>query len=373
MFENANTFPNLVAAGGLSGLDSCYRVGYWAWEVDEFPACDAAAADLVDEVWTLSEHSARAIARAVDAPIFVVPPPIRPDAFPFEVSGDSSSHPFRVLVSFDALSIPGRKNPIGAIAAYQQAFSPDDGAELIIKLVNAKHADVLAGDLEAAIADRPDISVHDGYLDRLEYAALVASSDVFLSLHRAEGFGFTMAEAMAAGKPVVATGYSGNLEFMTRENSILIDYELVPVGPGHDPYPPTARWANPDLASAAQALRRLKNDPSLARGLGERAKADIASLHAPRSRAALVERRVREAADRRQTRTPDAGSVGPVAPPPTGAPRPFVWRAARRCVREARRYQARRRDARAARARRRSRSRARRAADALLEADVPFE
>jgi glycosyltransferase involved in cell wall biosynthesis len=365
-FENANTFPNLVASGGLAGLDACYRVGYWAWEVDEFPERDVPSGDLVDEVWTLSEHSARAIASAVDAPVYVVPPPIRAEAYSRPAGRTSPDDPFRVLVSFDALSIPGRKNPAAAIAAYQRAFDPEDGAELVVKLVNARHAEGLSGELERAIRDRDDITVHEGYLDRDQYVGLVSSADAYLSLHRAEGFGYTLAEAMAAGKPVVGTGYSGNLEFMTDENSMLVDYTLVPVGPAHDPYPPTARWAEPDIDAAADALRRLHADPVFARDLGERARADVARLHDPMTRAPLVDRRVRDAAHRPKTRVGVGAGVGVVEPAsPPAPPRGLVWRVARRGLREVRWFWDRRRRAHEERARRRARASARRAADAL--------
>jgi len=296
VFENANTFPALVDSGALSATKGCYRIGYWAWEVDRFPPDDAVAGSSVDEIWTLSEHSARAIAAAVDAPVFVVPPAVRPQSSVPQTR--SRSNLFRVLTCFDALSICDRKNPVGAVAAYRTAFDPDSGTELVVKMVNGKHAPEISEQLRDAIGGRLDVVVDDSYLSEPEYAALVASCDVYLSLHRSEGFGYTLAEAMAVGKPVVATGYSGNLEFMTPWNSRLVGYDLVTVGPGHEPYPATARWAEPHLDEAAAALRWVRDHPSEAAEMGARAKDDIAVHHCPGARVELVRRRVASAARR---------------------------------------------------------------------------
>ena len=135
------------------------------------------------------------------------------------------------------------------------------------------------GAVLAAAEGHPDIHVHAGYVDRDEMDALVQHSDAVVSLHRAEGFGFTPAEAMAQGKPVIATRYSGTLEYMTPDNSLLIDAALVPIGPDGGPYPGGGRWANPDVEAGATAMRRLVAEPELARRLGAVARADLADRH----------------------------------------------------------------------------------------------
>jgi hypothetical protein len=116
--------------------------------------------------------------------------------------------------------------------------------------------------------------------------------DCYVSLHRAEGFGFGPAEAMCLGKPVIATGYSGNLDFMTPENSLLVDYRLVPIGAGADPYPADARWAEPDVAHAASLMRGLFDDPERARRLGATAAADIRRTHSPSAAGQIMRRRL---------------------------------------------------------------------------------
>ena len=199
---------------------------------------------------------------------------------------------FTFLFCFDFFSVADRKNPFGVIDAYCRAFAPGDGTHLVIKSINGS---TVVTDLERVrlhAAGRPDVHVVDGYVSALDQAALVASCDAYVSLHRAEGFGYTMAEAMLAGRPVVATGYSGNLEFMDERNSFLVGYDLVPVGEGKGPYPATSRWADPDLDEAAAAMRRIVEDPAGAAAVGERARQDIVRFHSAEARVPLVAARL---------------------------------------------------------------------------------
>ena len=106
----------------------------------------------------------------------------------------------------------------------------------------------------------------------------MAACDCYVSLHRAEGFGLTMAEAMAIGKPVIATGYSGNVDFMSGENSYLVDYALGRVGPDCEIYPPEGEWAEPSIEHAAELMRRVRDEPAEAAAKGGRARADVARL-----------------------------------------------------------------------------------------------
>jgi glycosyltransferase involved in cell wall biosynthesis len=266
-----------------------YRIGVWAWEVEELPDWMSRSAELVDEIWTYSGHAARAIASATTKPVHVVPPPIlRPDARPLARGELGLPEGFVFLFAFDFGSGFERKNPLATIDAFSGAFTDRDDVHLVVKTVRG---DVHPEDLEtlrAAAHAHPNVSVRDGYLTREEHQALVAACDSFVSLHRAEGYGLHLAEAMALGKPVVATGYSGNLEFMDETNSRLVPYELVAIPAGCDPYPVGARWAEPDIAAAAAAMREVVDDPKSSRVLGDRAAADISRLHSPVVRGRLV-------------------------------------------------------------------------------------
>ncbi len=144
--------------------------------------------------------------------------------------------------------------------------------------------------LDVAVDGRHDIHLLDGYWSRSHVNALIQHCDCYVSLHRSEGFGLTLGAAMAQGKPVIATGYSGNLAFMGATNSLLVPYELVPVGPGHDPYSPGAQWADPDVDAAAAHMRRVYDEPEWAADLGERARESVARTHGiDHSAAALLD------------------------------------------------------------------------------------
>jgi glycosyltransferase involved in cell wall biosynthesis len=188
------------------------------------------------------------------------------------------------LTAFELASDVHRKNPAGAIDAFQRAFPRDPDARLLVKLNNPAMRAAFRPHVEAlrerAAAD-PRVRLLDRVLEYREMLSLIASADVFLSLHRAEGLGLCLLEAMALGRPVVATGWSGNLEYMDDRNACLVDCDLVPVrGATHPAYAPgnlvpDARWAEPRLDHAADWLVRLARDRALRRRIGDRARADL--------------------------------------------------------------------------------------------------
>ena len=191
-------------------------------------------------------------------PLPVVVPSV-PDGVPRAALGLPEDR-FVFLFVYDFLSTVERKNPLGLIDAYTRAFGPDDGTALVLKSINGeKHLEQLE-QVRAAAAGRPDVFVLDEYLSPTHHSALLGHCDAYVSLHRSEGFGLDMAAAMGLGKPVIATRYSGNLEFMDDATSYLVDYELEPIGPGCEPYPADSRWASPRLDHAAELMRRVVID-----------------------------------------------------------------------------------------------------------------
>ena len=290
---NADRLPAVLDRLRPSFTAGRQTVGMWAWEVEEFPDVLAASAELVDEVWACSRHTADAISRAVDVPVHSVPPPVVERA-PSSRSRRELGLPdgFVFLFCFDFFSLSARKNPIGTVEAFRRAFAPGEGPHLVLKSINGDRVLAELERLRHAAAGRPDIHVVDGYLDAPDMRALYGHCDAYVSLHRAEGFGLTLAEAMLAGRPVVATGYSGNLEFMDESNSFLVGYEPGVVPEGCAPYPAGAGWADPDLDHAAELMRRVVEDPAGARAVGERARRDIARFHSPAARAPLVAARL---------------------------------------------------------------------------------
>ena len=176
--------------------------------------------------------------------------------------------------SFDFRSVLRRKNPLGLLEAYLGAFAEADGAALVLKAINGgPHPE--RDQLVAAAAGRSDVLLVDGHWSPLEMRAFPQLLDAYVSLHRAEGTGLTLLDAMAAGTPVVATGYSGNVDFMDPTVARLIPFSLAEVGEGASPYPATSLWAEPDLGAAARAMRSLLDDPKQARALGAAGQASV--------------------------------------------------------------------------------------------------
>jgi glycosyltransferase involved in cell wall biosynthesis len=310
---NADRLPAVLDRLGPQFGWHRYRIGVWAWEVEHFPEAYVPAADLVDEVWTYSQHAADALRAAIPKPVHTVPLPVveRPPASRSRAELDLPAG-FVFLFCFDFFSVAQRKNPLGVIEAFRRAFpSPaapgSGGPQLVVKSINGTSKLSELERLRMRVLDRPDIHIRDGYLDAADQQALMAACDAYVSLHRAEGFGYTMAEAMLRAKPVVATGYSGNLEFMDEANSFLVDYDLVPIGDGCEPYPAGARWAEPHLDQAAEHMQRIVGDDAGARAVGERARDDIRRRHSPAARGPLVAARLAAsraaAADARRQRT----------------------------------------------------------------------
>jgi glycosyltransferase involved in cell wall biosynthesis len=278
---NADGTPNLTGHLDPELLDGRYRIGVWFWELESFRSDHVPALDHVDEVWVASDFIARGLRPHTTKPIFVFPLPVTAPAATALARRDLGLPEDRVLFhcSFDAFSIPARKNPAAVIRAYRQAFSDGDGAFLLVKAINGGAHRAAMEELHFLARGRPDIAVVDRYWSTQQMSALVQLTDVHVSLHRSEGFGLQLADAMAAGKPVIATGYSGNLDFMSADNGLLVSYRLVAVGPGNEPYPGTARWAEPDEAECASLMRLLVDRPDLRTSLGGRARRSVLSSH----------------------------------------------------------------------------------------------
>lgn len=296
---NADELSNFVDDADPALFDRRYTIGVWAWETERFPRRWRRSFDLVDEVWGISEHTARAVrARASHTPVQVFPLPVEipaePDPRLRAVDRMRLGLPETMLFtfSFDYLSVFERKNPLATLEAYRRAFTPDEGATLYIKSINA-HLDPANHRLLLAAAEgRNDIHIHDGYFSADLQSRLMRTTDVYVSLHRAEGFGLTIAEAMAYGLPVVATGYSGNMDFMTPETSRVVPYTTMEIPRGCDPYVAGDRWADPDVSWAAAAMRSLFEDPEAAAALGARARQHMIDNHSPAVRGALMRDRL---------------------------------------------------------------------------------
>jgi GT2 family glycosyltransferase/glycosyltransferase involved in cell wall biosynthesis len=255
-------------------LPRTYRIAYWYWELDEVPPSWAEIARTVDEIWTATSFVADAVRRIVDRPVRVLFPGVRLERFtpcPREMLGapPRGHGRFAFLFLFHMASITERKNPLGLIRAFRQAFSPEEPVDLVLKTTSEPHHAAELRALRAAAAGA-NVTIIDRVFTPEETLALMEACDAYVSLHRAEGLGLTMAEAMLLGKPVIATRYSGNLEFMDDSNSLLVDYQMRPLGREFPLYDAKARWAEPSEAHAARLMRALYDDPGAAAALGLR-------------------------------------------------------------------------------------------------------
>ncbi len=269
---NGPYMPYIAMRLGRKFLTGRRIIGYWAWELPRMGPDWNRGLGQVHEIWVPSQFIADALPAKVNVPVRIVPHPVRPptataDRQRFGLPADA----FIVLTAFDMGSTYVRKNPRAAITAFRQAFGDDPDCLLVLKVGNAGDAGWAMEDLTQAMAGMRNVRLVQNTLSRDDMAALIASADTVLSLHRAEGFGLLLAEAMLSGVPVVATGWSGNLDFMTSDDSALIGYRLVAVSDPQGTYTVNdTTWAEADTEEAASWLLRLRDDPELRRSLGQR-------------------------------------------------------------------------------------------------------
>jgi glycosyltransferase involved in cell wall biosynthesis/SAM-dependent methyltransferase len=277
---NADMVPAFVQQVGADFFEGRHSIGYWWWEVTSFPERWYGSFQYLDEVWAGSRFVAESLAQVSPVPVVRMAPPVEvADPPPLSRGQLGLPEGFVFLYLFDYNSVFERKNPLAVVEAFTRAFEPGEGAALVVKSINherdpANHA-LLAG----AAAGHSDVHLIEETIPASHRDAMVAACDCFVSLHRSEGFGFTLAEAMYLGRPVIATGYSGNLDYMTAANSWLVDYELVPIGTGRDPYPAEGEWAQPDVEHAGRLMREVFADPAAADRRAKRGQAELRASH----------------------------------------------------------------------------------------------
>jgi glycosyltransferase involved in cell wall biosynthesis len=298
---NGDTIAPFAREVGSSFFEGRHTIALWFWELGEFPAGWEHAWRHVDEVWVTSRHIYDAIAPAAPVPVVQVRLPVSLPRVPALSRKRLGMPPegFLFLFVHDYHSIAARKNPAGVVEAFKRAFAPSSGAQLVVKSINAAKMPHEHDRVVLAAGDRPDITLIDEYMSVDEKNGMIAACDCYISLHRSEGFGLTVAEAMLLGKPVIATRYGGTLEFMNDANSYLVDWQPAQVGDGAYPYPPRAAWADPDLDHAATLMRKVMGDPEAARTRGELARRALLERHSPRVAGQSMQARLRTIHERR--------------------------------------------------------------------------
>lgn len=270
-----------------------HRIGYWAYELPRVPASWVWASEAFHEIWAPSRFVAQALKDSgVAKPIRVMPHPVsleaanpQPDRAAYQIPASD----FFVLAMGDLRSSATRKNLIGAIEIYKRAFPPPShGSRLILKVQSEDAHPRFRTAAGLAAAGRPDIIFLADSLSHPEMLRLIASCDVLLSPHRSEGFGLPLAEAFLAGVPTLATGWSGNMDFMESIPELAIRQAMVPVRDPFGVYRASGlTWADPDIEDAATKLKALAASPELRQSLAARGKAAVESQAAQWSRAEL--------------------------------------------------------------------------------------
>ena len=273
MHVTAPGMPLALLRLGRAALRGRRIIGYWAWELPVVPDIWRAGLPFVHEVWAPSGFSAAAL-RSLAPGVRVVPYPLaaHPPA-PSALGRADFGLPAGAVITLAAFSLASsfeRKNPIGAISAHQMAFGARVDRLLLLRVGNPHHFPDDFARLQAAVAGLPNVRLDTRTLPAADSHALTAACDIVLSLHRSEGFGLVPAEAMLLGIPVVATAWSGNMDYMDPDCAALVPFALIPARDPRGVFEaPGAVWADPDLAAAAVNLVRLADDPAARRALGQ--------------------------------------------------------------------------------------------------------
>ncbi len=264
---NADAAPEVI--GRLSSLCAgAHIVGFFLWETDYPPAIHRFGVLAVDEIWTPSSYVADAYHQITDVPISVIGKGLRtPDPrtwMPFVRRFRRDSAPFVFLYMAEFGSSIIRKNPLDGVKAFQAAFDRDNrNVRFVLKMRNIEpnHWSNIDGyweELADLIAGDTRIELVTGDLPEEEYWAMIGAADAIVSLHRAEGFGYPIADAMALGRPVVVSDYSGSRDFCDAETAFLVDVEVIPTPPSHLRHGGyIGNWCVPRMDSAVAAMRQV--------------------------------------------------------------------------------------------------------------------
>lgn len=257
-----------------------YNIGYWHWELSEFPGNWINSFNIVNEIWVPSNFTSNSISKNTSKPVVTIPHAISidlPDNMNREYFGIPEDR-FLFFTMYDVHSTFERKNPNAVIEAFKQAFKKNDHKlGLVLKINNGSYFPKEIDKLKEKIIGYDNIFLIDQVLSRKEVNGLLNAINSFVSLHRAEGFGLPLAEAMFLGKPVIATNWSGNVDFMNEYNACVVDFHLKKLGRNFGPYQAHQEWAEPHIFQAAYYMKKLVQDKAYANRIGLNAKKTIIS------------------------------------------------------------------------------------------------
>lgn len=293
IYINADQIQNFFKRSSTR-FNCHYNIGCFFWELSTFPDRWLSSFDFVDEIWAASSFIHQSVSRKTSKPVFHVPCVVdislqrnyqRND---FYLPNDR----FLFLVMYDVMSITSRKNPHGAIDAFLKSFNQDQKVGLVVKINNL---DQRPNEVLKIIRyfDCPNIYFITGTLSRDQTNGLLSVIDCFVSLHRSEGFGLCIAEAMFLGKNVIVTNWSGNTDFTNSANSYLVDYKIIKVGEGNEPYDPNEEWADPDNEHASYWMKRVFEKNQEARVIAQQGQFTVRTQFSAKNIGKIIDQRVR--------------------------------------------------------------------------------
>lgn len=268
-----------------------YNIGLWFWELELVPRNWVLINNVIDEVWVQSKFVEDTFS-----------PEFKNIALmPFSLSNVIASNKtrkdlglpntsFSFIFTFDFLSHISRKNPEAVINAFMEAFGHQEDVALVIKSVNANKSPEYYSSISEKIKSFNNIYLIDGYFDAPDLYRMIELSDCYVSLHKSEGLGLGMAEAMKLGTLVIATAYSGNLSFMNQENSLLVNYSRIGVKKNEYPYAAESYWAEPDINDASKKMKIAYEDKALREQLVNQAKLDVSKYTSANQRIWIEDR-----------------------------------------------------------------------------------
>ena len=295
---NAESVPLAFAFRQREIFASSYNIAYFFWELNMIPKCHRLALELVDEIWVSSDYNREIYARFTDKPVINVGMAVEPLPQATALDRDAlglEADAFVFLTTFDSFSFIERKNPFGVLDAFKTAFPRgDERVQLVLKTQNRgrvydPYQMNLWKRIDRAVSADPRILVINETYSYKDLLGLKLACDCYVSLHRSEGWGFGMIEAMQLGRPVIATAYSGNMEFCTDETAYLVGYDLVGVRENEYIYVPRgSQWAEPSTDEAVMYMRQAFADPGAAARKGASGKAFVGDHFKRRSRRSAV-------------------------------------------------------------------------------------
>ena len=294
---NPPQFPYLWNIFNERDLTSRYNIGVWYWELPEIPEDWCFAFDLVDEVWVATQFIFDSVSAKSSVPVVKIPPCIHTvyDQNLHRSDFDLPDDCFLFMCAYDVLSVQKRKNPFGVIEAFKRTFNGTDSTVgLVIKVNNAVENLKEIKRLRNLLKKYSNCFIIDTVFDKVTFNSLINLVDVYVSLHRSEGFGLIPAEAMSLGKPVIMTRWSGNLDLMTTDNSCGVDYKLTPVGNGAGHYTLEQIWADPDVDHASFFMQKLYSDNKFYDQISYKAKITIRNNFSPERIGELVKERMKQ-------------------------------------------------------------------------------